>query len=420
MLKALIRLLTGWAATGLLILTAPSTSARTGDGIFATFRMRHGSNPAGEFTCRLFYDKAPLAVANFIGLAEGTRPFVDEATGLLVTRPFFDGLTCHRIIKDFMIQGGCPRGNGTSGPGWSFPDEFDPSLRHDTPGRLSMANSGPHTNGSQFFVTVKPTGWLDDKHTIFGEVVDGFEEVVVPLNSVATGANDAPVDPVVIEKVTITRNGAAAQAFDSNAAALPAPAYASAEPEYANAALSLRFPRKPHCSYSLLHSSGLDSWTMVREIVLEGPEPAQDPVNTADWITGTPARRFFRVVELQYPPVLAPATVNGQRITLSAPGITLTEEIGADGSGILVIEPQGGTAFDGGIADTNWIRNPHGGRLIALIDGVSLGQTPVRFFDCGLRFTAEAEGTFVLLVQNSNRQDLDKITGTFSVSSLPP
>src|SRR5207302_9036034 len=126
----------------------------------------------GNVVCRLFEKEAPQTVANFVGLAEGTKDFADPKSSQRTKHPFYDGLTFHRVIPDFMIQGGCPLGTGTGGPGYKFADEFHPSLRHSGPGRLSMANAGPNTNGSQFFITVAATPWLDKRHTIFGEVVE--------------------------------------------------------------------------------------------------------------------------------------------------------------------------------------------------------------------------------------------------------
>ena len=158
----------------------------------------------GSIVCRLFEKEAPRTVANFIGLAEGTMEFADPPTGQKVKRPFFDGLTFHRVIPDFMIQGGCPLGNGTGGPGYRFADEFHPSLRHDRPGKLSMANSGPNTNGSQFFVTLGPTPHLDGRHSVFGEVVEGLD-VVQRIGKVQTGRQDRPLQDVVMTKVTIER-----------------------------------------------------------------------------------------------------------------------------------------------------------------------------------------------------------------------
>jgi peptidyl-prolyl cis-trans isomerase A (cyclophilin A) len=156
----------------------------------------------GTFKIRLFDEEAPNTVGNFVGLAEGTKEFTDPKTGQKTRRPFFNGLNFHRVIEGFMIQGGCPLGTGTGGPGYKFADEFSAKLRHTKPGLLSMANAGPNTNGSQFFITLAATPWLDNKHSIFGEVVEGMD-VVAKIGSTATGANDRPVKPIVIQGVTI-------------------------------------------------------------------------------------------------------------------------------------------------------------------------------------------------------------------------
>ena len=165
------------------------------EGIFATI-----ATNKGDIVLELEYKKAPVTVANFITLAEGKNEFVTQKN--LKGKPFFDGLKFHRVIKDFMIQGGDPSGNGSGGPGYAFKDEFT-DLKHNKPGILSMANSGPTTNGSQFFITHKETPWLDGKHTVFGHVTEGMSIV----NSIAQ--ND------VITKITIVRKGALAQKFDA-------------------------------------------------------------------------------------------------------------------------------------------------------------------------------------------------------------
>jgi len=158
----------------------------------------------GEITCELFEDKAPNTVGNFVGLAVGAREFLDPNTNEKAKRPFYNGLTFHRVIVDFMIQGGCPLGTGTGGPGYRFEDEFHPELRHDAAGKLSMANSGPNTNGSQFFITTVPTPWLDDKHAIFGQVVEGMD-VLKQIESTKTDGSDRPVTPVVMKQVEVFR-----------------------------------------------------------------------------------------------------------------------------------------------------------------------------------------------------------------------
>ncbi len=164
-------------------------------GTYARF-----STSEGEFVVRLFEDRAPKTVANFIGLAEGTKDPASGKPGQV--KPFYDGLVFHRIIAGFMIQGGDPLGTGRGGPNYTFADEFDPKLTFDRAGLLAMANRGPGTNGSQFFITLSPTAWLNNKHTIFGEVVDGMD-VVTKIGSVRTGPGDRPVTPVVLNKLTI-------------------------------------------------------------------------------------------------------------------------------------------------------------------------------------------------------------------------
>ena len=159
----------------------------------------------GDITINLFPDHAPATVENFVGLAEGTREYQDDA-GRSGER-YYDGLGFHRVIADFMIQGGCPLGSGTGGPGYTFKDEFHPELAFTKPYLLAMANAGPGTNGSQFFVTLAPTTWLNGKHTIFGEVADqASRDVVDAIGTAPTGAMDRPQEPVVIESVEIVRS----------------------------------------------------------------------------------------------------------------------------------------------------------------------------------------------------------------------
>ena len=170
-------------------------------GLYAKF-----TTSAGVFTIRLFEKETPKTVANFVGLAEGTKEWKDPVTGQGISKPFYNGLIFHRVIPDFMIQGGCPLRNGTGGPGYKFEDEFAPGLKHDKPGILSMANAGPNTNGSQFFITLVPTPWLDNRHSVFGEVVSGMDGVEKIGATRTSKPNDRPVTPITIQSVKIERS----------------------------------------------------------------------------------------------------------------------------------------------------------------------------------------------------------------------
>ena len=180
--------------------------ADLGDGIFADIQTTNG-----VIVVKLYHEATPVTVANFVSLAEGNSPFVEER---FKDKKYYDGLIFHRVIKDFMLQGGCPDGTGRGNPGYKFKDEFVDTLRHSKKGLLSMANSGPKTNGSQFFITHKATPWLDGKHTVFGEVVKGLE-VVDSIANVKTVPQDKPEVDVVMNKVEIIRNGKEAKKFDA-------------------------------------------------------------------------------------------------------------------------------------------------------------------------------------------------------------
>jgi peptidyl-prolyl cis-trans isomerase A (cyclophilin A) len=168
--------------------------------------LAHFTTSEGNFTARLFDAETPNTVANFTGLADGSKEWTDPRSGRKVKQPYYNGTIFHRVIEGFMIQGGDPLGQGTGGPGYTFADEFHPTLHHSKAGILSMANRGPNTNGGQFFITLAETPWLDNKHTVFGEVTNGMD-VVKKIGSTATSKpGDRPVKPITIESVTIERS----------------------------------------------------------------------------------------------------------------------------------------------------------------------------------------------------------------------
>lgn len=187
-----------------VLMTSNSWAASSGlkDGLYAEF-----NTPKGKILVRLEFEKTPMTVANFVGLAEGTKHYSKNGGAPeKQNKPFYDGLNFHRVIADFMIQGGCPQGSGRGNPGYRFRDEFDRTLKHSGPGILSMANAGPGTNGSQFFITHRATPWLDGKHTVFGKVVTGQSVV----NKIARGDK--------LQSLKIIRVGAKAKAFKGDEA----------------------------------------------------------------------------------------------------------------------------------------------------------------------------------------------------------
>ena len=191
-----------WVLTGILMLGMGGMmveAQQTKAPLYATLK-----TTMGDIVLLLFEERAPKTVVNFVGLATGTKEWTDPRTGQRVRRPLYHGTIFHRVIPNFMIQGGDPLGTGTGGPGYRFEDEFHPDLKHSKAGILSMANAGPNTNGSQFFITHQATPWLDGKHTVFGEVVKG-QEVFKAIGNVPRDPRDRPLKDVVITGVIISR-----------------------------------------------------------------------------------------------------------------------------------------------------------------------------------------------------------------------
>lgn len=192
--------LIGAALLMVSVLSGPLTQAQEKKGpVYALLK-----TSMGEVVVQLFDDKAPKTVANFVDLATGTKEWTDPKTRERVKRPLYNGTLFHRVIPGFMIQGGDPLGNGTGGPGYRFEDEFHSDLKHSKPGIVSMANAGPNTNGSQFFIIHKATPWLDGKHSVFGEVIKG-QSVVDAIANVPRDFRDRPIKDVVLQEVIISR-----------------------------------------------------------------------------------------------------------------------------------------------------------------------------------------------------------------------
>lgn len=284
--KSLARLLT--IAT--LSIASSLCATPTADGIYAVFQTNNGS-----FTAELYYELAPLSCANMVGLAEGAIPHYAAGSTTPIYSNYYNSLNFHRVVDGFVIQGGDPLGNGTGGPGYSWPDEVRPELKHLAEGYLSMANSGTNTNGSQFFVTLAATPHLDGIHNVFGKVVEGIETVRA-IGKVATNAADTPISPVVINSLTILRIGEAANAFDplfySNYFD-PDP-FLFGEPvqndlQLVNASpneITVSAPFKPLVDYRVLVSENLEDWTEVERF-----PPSLDPNNAAASYTLKPIAR---------------------------------------------------------------------------------------------------------------------------------
>ena len=359
------------------------------DGIWATFRMTHGGTAKGSFTAKLHYDKVPLTVASFIGLAQGTQTFVDEKNGTIAMRPYFNGLKCHRIIQGFMIQGGCPRGNGTSGPGYQFPDEFDSTLRHTTGGKLSMANSGVDTNGSQFFVTVGPATHLDDKHSIFGEVVEGYSTVVQPLSNVPTVnpsiQDDRPIQDVIIEEVAISRSGIAARAL-----APPLPVLDLVPltvTRGAGGACMLDFIRTPFAGYDLLLTGNLTTWGM-DSIGNFNQNPDLSLLNGTSFAPAAATSQFFRMARVNHPSPGA-ASLTGKKIVVESSSLRVTYNLSGPANATYNVYQAGSppTNISGNITSWTWEQSSWGGSLSAAIPAgdITIGANQIRFLDATLR-----------------------------------
>lgn len=310
-------------------LVMPLCTLARADGIYADF-----STSVGDFTASLNYTAAPQTVANFIGLAEGSRAWIHDASGAVkVGKPFYNGITFHRVIAGFMNQAGSPNGLGTDGPGYVFRDETDNGLLHDAPYKLSMANSGPNTNGSQFFITVAPTSWLDGKHTVFGQVTSG-QAVVDQINGVSTDANDKPLTPVVIHAVGIRREGAAASAFDIHAQGLPLchglDGHLVVQPNIGTA-WQADEPQPAGSIFKVYRSPDLSAWSFLKE-TYRAPDQLGFSNHSLD--AALLPRAFYHLPCVTYPGALGPASLAGRTISAGVFGGSQTLNFVFDGTGV--------------------------------------------------------------------------------------
>ncbi len=369
------------------------------EGLFADFKTNQGN-----FTARLEMEKTPRTVANFAGLASGVIPWVDLVTGQVRTDPYYNGNTFHRVIADFVIQAGSLSGEGTDGPGYTFKDEIDPSLRHDRPYILSMANSGPNSNGSQFFITLSEAPHLDDKHAVFGEVISGTE-VIDLISKVPVGEFDQPTEDQIIESITIRRVGEAAEAFDLLGQGLPVAQEARPFVVYpAPGEVAIDFSRSSNSGMAIYRSDDLQTWTGDLFSYASGVTPLDRLDITGD-IASTD-QRFYRFIDVSYPDVIhTPPSAANRKIVLDITSHNWTMLLDMDETGT-----SGQFAWENAELDTikqaSWLQEAHRGVLTAEFPPETI--VPIRVH---LGFDTETSGTFRGTVFNSIPFD---INGTFT------
>jgi len=336
----------------LSILIFPSVgSAQYTNGIYAEFNTSMGS-----YTCALYYAYAPKAVANFIGLATGQRAWLDSWAGMAKTNAFYNGLIFHRVITNFVIQTGSPTGTGNGGPGYSFVDEFTNNLRFDGFGVLAMANSGPDSNGSQFFVTTSNTPSLNDVHTIFGRLYGG-SNVVHAINHVATDSQNRPLANVYLNSVNIRRIGSAANNFDLNAQGLPLVTNLNLKISKGGANVSLAFSNSLNVENRLFSSTNLAGWSGSTL----GVEISAPVTNTIFRNAGLP-REFFRLAQVRYPPTLfVPRNVLNKTLTMNFSAGNGTFVINFNNAGGGTYTWTGGSS--GAINLYDWTQDSYRGRF---------------------------------------------------------
>jgi len=335
--------------------------------IYADFTVSHGGSPLGTFRVRLDYDKAPRTCANFIGLATGQKVWLDTTTGKVVEpgTPYYDGLTFHRLIHTFMIQGGDPKGTGRGGPGYSFQDEFHPTLRHKDKYVLSMANSGTNTNGSQFFIMLV-NNWtgvgithedMDNKHSVFGAVISGRAIIDGFTNATnfPTGASGVPDSPIVMESVVIS--GPSLSGFDINDPAWLLPTVNGVETKVAHDpdadTYTVTWDRKAQAEYLPAFSFDLASWGFTDDRFLLSLQDQEDQDYTI--VSATWKRFFSRVAEVDYtltPRAPSDLTSVGKSMVVAVKGSeTITMNFTGSGAGTWTSSSGG----SGSLSGVEWV-----------------------------------------------------------------
>ncbi|MBC2607322.1 peptidylprolyl isomerase [Pelagicoccus albus] len=374
------------------------------DGVYAVF-----STSQGEFAAKLYYDLVPLTVANFVGLAEGSVLIWDAEEQTATSEKFYNGLTFHRVIEDFMIQGGSPNGLGTDGPGYGIPDEIRADLTHSKSGILSMANSGPNSGGSQFFITVEPTAWLDGKYAVFGEIVDGLENVEaiseVPVID-PDASNHKPITDVVINEVTILRVGTEAQQFDPRNYDVPNVLFPEIKMDLQATPQVARFDRRINANYLIKQSTDLENWETDESL-----EPDYDVESEHSIDVSAPLASDGKVF-LEVTEITSPYLVDGT-------GTNLTITLGDLGTlGLSLNDTTGGTYSFGESAGTidkyYWSPLEDRDQLYVEFSGLRTMQI---YFD----WTKNSSGTvFVHIFESySGAGDYFNVEGTFLANRRP-
>ncbi len=367
----------------------------------------------GTFTIDLEYVKTPMTVANFIGLATGQRPWIDYATGAIRKDPFYNGVTFHRVIETptpFMSQTGSRKGDGTDGPGYSFKDEFDPTLRHDGAYVVSMANSGKHTNGSQFFITAAATAWLNDKHTVFGRVIAG-QAILDAINATPTGAGDVPVTPIVIQSINVY--GASLAGFNVLTGALPTAVDARPVLTKSGTTFTLGYDARTYSGYTRHRGNDLTTWTPFNT-ALPASHGGIAPSGTEDVTTfATGSRHFFRMARIDYGTTAArfiPASLGGRTFTfLNIFNVQVIFTFDAAGSGGTWNFPTSGS---GTIDTVNYVPDRYTMQMYVRINSAANYGIDIQFLLTS-DYTSANGGTFT---GQTSYPGAGNVSGTFTTS----